>query len=78
LPRDACDAQSAPLIDNRMESVMSDDVEQTTPSNWTGRGGMVPQQESANDWAKEIAEAAYERANAGQEQAQDRGQGMGR
>ena len=41
---------------------MSDDVEQTTPSNWTDRGGMVSQQEFANDWAKEIAEAAYDRA----------------
>lgn len=57
---------------------MSDDVEQTTPSNWTGRGGMVPQQESANDWAKEIAEAAYERAHSGQDKAQERGQDMGR
>jgi hypothetical protein len=54
---------------------MSDDVEQT-PSSWTGRGGMVPQQESANDWAKEIAEAAKERADAGK--AMEREQGMGR
>lgn len=57
---------------------MSDDVEPTTPSNWTGRGGMVPQQESANDWAKEIADAAYERAHSGQDKAQERGQEMGR
>lgn len=53
---------------------MSDDVEQTTPSEWTGRGGMVPQQESANDWAKEILEAAYAREQAGQEKAQEQGQ----
>jgi hypothetical protein len=57
---------------------MSDDIEQTPPSNWTERGGMQPQQESANDWAKEIAEAAYERANSGQDKAQERGQEMGR
>jgi hypothetical protein len=57
-----------------MESDMSDDVEQT-PSNWTGRGGMVPQQESANDWAKEIAEAAYAREQGGKdkEMEQDKG-----
>ena len=57
---------------------MSDDVEQTPPSQWTDRGDMVSQQQSANDWAKEIAEAAYERAHSGQEQAQERGQSMGR
>jgi hypothetical protein len=59
-----------------MESDMSDDVEQTTPSDWTGKGGMVPQQGSANDWAKEIAKAAYDRANSGQDKAQE--QGLGR
>ena len=57
---------------------MSDDVEQTPPSSWTEKGGMVQQQESANDWAKEIAEAAYERAQGGQDKAQERGQDMGR
>ncbi len=57
---------------------MADDVEQTPPSNWTGRGGMVPQQESANDWAKEIAQAAKERADAGKDRAMEHGQGMGR
>ena len=55
---------------------LSDDVEQTTPSKWTGRGGMVPQQESANDWAKEIVQAAYAREQAGKEKALE--QDMGR
>lgn len=55
---------------------MSDDIEQTPPSNWTERGGMVPQQESANDWAKEIVEAAYAHEQAGKEKAQE--QSMGR
>lgn len=50
---------------------MSDDVEQTPPSSWTGRGGMVPQQESANDWAKEIAEAAKARQDANQDKAKE-------
>ena len=57
---------------------MSDDVEQTPPSNWTERGGMVPQQESANDWAKEIGEAAYAREQAGKDNEQEHGQDMGR
>lgn len=57
---------------------MSDDVEQAPPSSWTERGGMVPQQESANDWAKEIVEAAYAREQAGKEKAQEHGQDMGR
>jgi len=52
---------------------MSDDVEQITPSEWTGRGGMVPQQESANDWAKEIAQAATERMQADQGKAPEQG-----
>jgi len=55
---------------------MSDDVEQITPSEWTGRGGMVPQQESANDWLKEIGDAAKAREDAvpdrGMEQGMDR------
>ncbi len=55
---------------------MSDDVEQTQPSNWTGRGGMVPQQESANDWAKEIAKAAKAREDSGKEKGMEQGQGM--
>jgi hypothetical protein len=55
---------------------MSDDVELTTPSDWTERGGMVAQQESANDWAKEILEAAYSREQAGKENAVE--QDMGR
>lgn len=52
---------------------MSDNVDQTPPSNWTDRGGMVDQQQSANDWAKEIAEAASSRAQSGQEKAQEQG-----
>ncbi len=52
---------------------MSDDVEQTQPSNWTGRGGMVPQQESANDWAKEIAKAAKAHENAGPDRSMEQG-----
>ena len=52
---------------------MSDDVEQTPPSNWTDKGGMVQQQDSANDWAKEIAEAAYTREQGGKDKAQDMG-----
>ncbi len=55
---------------------MSDDVEQTPPSNWTERGGMAPQQESAMDWAKEIAEAAYAREQGGKDKAKE--QDMGR
>jgi hypothetical protein len=55
---------------------MSDDVEQTPPSSWTERGGMEPQQESANNWAKEIAEAAKAREDAGKEMGRE--QGMGR
>ncbi len=57
---------------------MSDDPEQTPPSHWTGKGGMVPQQESANDWAKEIVEAAYARERADKEKAPEHGQDMGR
>ena len=57
---------------------MSDDVEQTPPSHWTDRGGMVPQQESANDWAKEIAEEAKARADAGKDKAMEQDRGMGR
>ena len=57
---------------------MSDDIEQTPPSSWTGRGGMVPQQESANDWVKEIAEAAYAREQGGKDKAMEHGQDMGR
>jgi hypothetical protein len=60
------------------KAIMADDVEQTPPSNWTGRGGMVPQQESANDWAKDIAKAAKAREDAGKEQGREQGQGMGR
>jgi hypothetical protein len=67
-----------PPIEKRTESDMSDDIEQTPPSNWTERGGMVPQQESANDWASEIADAALERAQAGKDKAQEHGQDMGR
>ena len=52
---------------------MSDDVEQTTPSHWTDKGGMVQQQESANDWAKEILEVAYAREQAGKEKAMEQG-----
>lgn len=55
---------------------MSDDIEQTPPSTWTEKGGMVQQQESAMDWAKEIAEAALAREQAGKEKAQE--QDMGR
>jgi hypothetical protein len=52
-----------------MESDMSDDLDQTPPGSWTERGGMVPQQESAMDWAKEIAEAAYAREQGGKDKA---------
>jgi len=52
---------------------LSDDPDQTPPDKWTNRGGMVPQQESANDWAKEIAEAAYAREQGGKDKAQDMG-----
>jgi hypothetical protein len=55
---------------------LSDDVEQTPPSSWTEKGGMVQQQESANDWAKEIVEAAYAREQAGKDKAPE--QDMGR
>lgn len=55
---------------------MSDDPDQTPPSSWTERGGMVPQQESAMDWAKEIAEAAHAREQGGKDKAQE--QEMGR
>jgi len=50
---------------------MSDDVEQVGPSEWTGQGGMVPQQDSANDWAKEIAEAAKAHENAGPDRSME-------
>ena len=54
---------------------MSDDPDQTPPSSWTEKGGMVSQQESAMDWAKEIAEAAYAREQGGKDKAleQDKG-----
>jgi hypothetical protein len=72
LPSGTKGDQTVPPISAEGRATMSDDVEQT-PSNWTDRGGMVPQQESANDWAKEIAEAAYERSQAGNEKAQEKG-----
>jgi hypothetical protein len=63
------------MIDPRMESNMSDDLDQTPPSSWTEKGGMVSQQESAMDWVKEIAEAAYAREQGGKDKAleQDKG-----
>lgn len=57
---------------------MSGDVEQTPPSQWTDKGGMVAQQESANDWLKEIAAAAKAREDAGPDKGMDHGQSMGR
>lgn len=55
---------------------MSDDPDQTPPDKWTGKGGMVPQQESANDWVKEIAEAAKAREDGAKDKAKE--QDMGR
>jgi hypothetical protein len=69
LSRSTDDAHSAPLIDLQKESNMSDDLDQTPPGSWTERGGMVPQQESAMDWAKEIAEAAYAREQGSKDKA---------
>lgn len=57
---------------------MSDDLDQTPPSSWTEKGGMVSQQESAMDWAKEIAEAAYAREQGSKDKALEHGQNMGR
>lgn len=57
---------------------MSDDIEQTPPSTWTEKGGMAPQQESANNWAKEILESAHAHEQAAKEKAQERVQDMGR
>lgn len=57
---------------------MSDDPEQTPPSGWTHKGGMVQQQESANDWAKEIAEAAQAREQGSKDKALEHGQDNGR
>ena len=63
-----------------MESDMPDDPDQTPPSSWTEKGGMVQQQESAMDWAKEIAEAAYarEQDSKGKDKALEHGQDTGR
>jgi hypothetical protein len=61
-----------------MESDMPDDPDQTPPSGWTQKGGMVQQQESANDWAKEIAEAAYAREQGSKDKALEHGQDNGR
>jgi hypothetical protein len=61
-----------------MESDMPDDPDQTPPSGWTHRGGMVQQQESANDWAKEIAEAAQAREQGSKDKALEHGQDQGR
>jgi hypothetical protein len=63
--------QTAPLIGTEWRAPMSDDVEQVGPSEWTGQGGMVPQQDSANDWAKEIAEAAKAHENAGPDRSME-------
>lgn len=57
---------------------MSDVPRQTPPRSWTPKGGMVQQQESAMDWAKEIAEAAYAREQASKDKALEHGQDTGR
>jgi hypothetical protein len=76
LPCGADDAHSAPSISKEWSANMSDNVEQTTPSSWTEMGGMEQQQESANNWLKEIADAAKAREDSGKEMGHE--QGMGR